>query len=167
MNEQTNNGTQNIGTAVLTSILAILSFLFVWPWKTWIKSVNKVAQAKMENQLDLSHIDSLWPVLSYLKRFFLEFMFDATIVLGYIIGIIVAFAALIIGFKSGVATAFGAFFGTLIAFYYMPIYIAIFRDLVQLFFIAPIRKFISWLSKPAQYIDINAGVKADVNSQNK
>ena len=40
MNEQTNNDTQNIGTAVLTSILAILSFLFVWPWKTWIKSVN-------------------------------------------------------------------------------------------------------------------------------
>ena len=146
MNEQTNNDTQNIGTAVLTSILAILSFLFVWPWKTWIKSVNKVAQAKRENQLDLSHIDSLWPVLSYLKRFFLEFMFDATIVLGYFIG---------------------AFFGTLIAFYYMPIYIAIFRDLVQLFIIAPIRKFVSWLSKPAQYIDINAGVKADVNSQDK
>ena len=75
--------------------------------------------------------------------------------------------SIVSGFKSGVVTVFGAFFGTLIAFYYMPIYIAIFRDLVQLFIIAPIRKFVSWLSKPAQYIDINAGVKADVNSQDK
>lgn len=154
-----NDNISKVGVAVSQSLLKILYFLFVWPFRVWLKSVGHIADLEQNKSLSMSFIKSDWPLFTFFKRFFLDFLLDALSVLTYFIGIIVAFYLMIVGFKQGFGYGILAFLGALIVSYYLPIGFMLTRDSIQLFLVAPVRKFISWLTKPAQYIDVNAVVK--------
>lgn len=133
--------------SILHCLLSILKFLFVLPFEIWTKSVLKMSEQRKNQTLSMSHINSLWPFLSYIKRFVFDFLFDALIVLSYVLAVFVALYSWI---DSG---EFIAFFITLITVYFVPLQIAITRDILQLVLI-PIRKFLSWGSKPAQFMNL-------------
>lgn len=153
--------------AILDSILKVLEFIFVWPFSVWLKAVDRVNAAKRSDSLNLRNINNRWPMLTYLKRFFFEYLFDAVSVLSYIVGILVALFLFFKGISISFGVAAGAFFGAIIVTYFFPVYNSMIRDLLQLTFVGPIRKFVSWIDKPAQYLDINAGVKNEVKAEVK
>ena len=141
--------------ALIHAIKEILVFIFVTPFNLWVKACTKLAEQKRNKSLNLQGINSQWPFLTFLKRFNFDFYFDACIVLLYPIGILVAVSLFIRGIAVGYAgQGFVAMISTLIVFYYCPFYIALFRDICQVLLI-PFRKYLSWGSKPAQYMDLN------------
>lgn len=153
--------------AILDSILKILEFIFVWPFSVWLKAVDRVNAAKRSDSLNLRNINNRWPMLTYLKRFFFEYLFDAVSVLSYIVGILVALFLFFKGISISFGVAAGAFFGAIVLFYFFPVFNSILRDWLQLTIVGPVRKFVSWIDKPAQYLDINAGVKNEVKAEVK
>ncbi len=153
--------------AILDSILKILEFIFVWPFSVWLKAVERINTVKRNDSLSLRNINNRWPMLTYLKRFFFEYLFDAVSVLSYIVGILVALFLFFKGISISFGVAAGAFFGAIVLFYFFPVFNSILRDWLQLTFVGPIRKFVSWIDKPAQYLDINAGVKNEVKAEVK
>ena len=133
---------------------SLVYFLFIVPLDIWIKAVERLAIQKKNGSLRIASINSPWPFLSWLKALMLEFAFDFAIFICYFIGPLVAIYMLFAG---------GGFFGfltTLVGFYYYPVFINAFRDIFQLA-ILPIRKFISWCRKPAQYLDLKVEKKAE------
>jgi len=146
--------------ALLHSILEVLIFVFLTPYRLWVKACEKLAEQKKNKTLDLSGINSQWPFLTFLKRFNFDFYFDACIVLSFPIGILLGLYEFINMLSSkyiefiGVGPAFLTFFGILLTFYYLPIMVAITRDICMIILI-PFRKFLNWGSKPAQYMDLN------------
>lgn len=153
--------------AILDSILKILEFIFVWPFSVWLKAVERINTVKRNDSLSLRNINNRWPMLTYLKRFFFEYLFDAVSVLSYIVGILVALFLFFKGISISFGVAAGAFFGAIVLFYFFPVFNSILRDWLQLTIVGPIRKFVSWIDKPAQYLDINAGVKNEVKAEVK
>lgn len=153
--------------AILDSILKILEFIFVWPFSVWLKAVDRVNAAKRSDSLNLRNINNRWPMLTYLKRFFFEYLFDAVSVLSYIVGILVALFMFFKAVSYSFGAAAGIFFSTIVLFYFFPVFNSILRDWLQLTIVGPVRKFVSWIDKPAQYLDINAGVKNEVKAEVK
>lgn len=153
--------------AILDSILKILEFIFVWPFSVWLKAVERINTVKRNDSLSLRNINNRWPMLTYLKRFFFEYLFDAVSVLSYIVGILVALFLFFKGISISFGVAAGAFFGAIVLFYFFPVFNSILRDWLQLTIVGPVRKFVSWIDKPAQYLDINAGVKNEVKAEVK
>ena len=133
--------------ALIHSIKTILVFIFLLPYKLWVKSAMNLVDQKKRTVIEPTAIDGLWPFLTYLKRFSFDFYFDAASFLSYFIGLLLAFVSL---FSGG---GFGGFMYVLIMTYFCPLYISFFRDLAQVCLI-PFRKFLSWGSKPAQYLEI-------------
>jgi hypothetical protein len=121
-------------------------FLFIMPFALWKKATTRLANQRKNGGLNIGNIDSFWPFLSFLKVFILEFLIDGLIFMLYVLGIIFAIIGAIDGGVAG-------FFGVLIGTYYTPIALSLTRDLIQLL-TQPLKKFISWISKPAQYMDL-------------
>lgn len=134
--------------ALVHSLLSILSFIFVTPLKLWFKAAERLNAQKEDGSLDIANIKSEWPLVSYIKRFTLDFYFDATAFLLYPIGVI---AALVILCAGG---GFAGFIGALVGFYFSTIGCYIIHDLFVLMLL-PIRKFIDWAKKPAQHMDLD------------
>ena len=122
-------------------------YLFVLPLHLWMNGVNRLADQKESGTLSLTKSNSPWPFLSFMKAFLLEFLFDAMIMLSYVIGPLAAIFMLVSG------AGFGGFIMVLVSAYYFPVMFTILRDLFALM-ILPFRKFISWVKKPAQYMDL-------------
>ena len=123
-------------------------FLFLTPLDLWKKATVRLAEQREKSTLNITKIIGLWPFLSFLKAFILEFLIDGLIFFSYFIGPIVAIFYMI---KGG-----GEFSGLviiLIGTYYYPVGFSLIRDFLQLM-ILPFRKFLSWASKPAQYMDL-------------
>ena len=135
--------------ALVHSFISILSFIFLTPLKLWFKAADRLYAQKEAGALDMANITSDWPLVSYIKRFTLDFYFDAAAFLAYPLGIIFALYA---GIDSH--DFFEVFFATLIASYFTPIFCYIFHDLLVLALL-PIRKFIDWAKKPAQQMDLD------------
>ena len=91
---------------------------------------------------------SHWPLLSYQYHLTFEYCFDIITILVPVY-LLVAFIVLLFN-----KTNFGIIILTLYGVYMSSVAIQLIRDFIQLVFIAPIRKFVSWLNKPAQYLDI-------------
>jgi hypothetical protein len=122
-------------------------FIFIVPFDLWKKATVRLANQKEKGGLDISKITNLWPFLSFLKTFVLDFLIDGIIFILYILG-------LIIGIVSWVQTGeFMSFVSAIVGVYFSPIGLSLLRDLLQLL-ILPFRKFLSWASKPAQYMDL-------------
>lgn len=126
-------------------------FLFILPFDLWKKATIRLSNQREKGALNISKISSLWPFLAFLKAFLLEFLFDGLIFIGYFIGAIFSIFTLI-------QTGFMGFASILVGTYYSPIFLSLLRDLMQLL-ILPFRKFLSWASKPSQYLDLRINNK--------
>ena len=122
-------------------------FVFIVPFDLWKKSTKRLVTQKESGRLDISRINSLWPFLSFLKAFILEFFIDGISFISYIL-------APIIGIISWLNTGeFYLFPVSLAAIYFTPLAMSIIRDILQLLTL-PFKKFLSWAAKPAQYMDL-------------
>ena len=121
-------------------------FLFVVPFDLWKKAAVRLSNQREHGKLNITKINSPWPFLSFLKVFILDFLIDGIIFMNYVWGILISIAL-------GVDGGFGGFIMTLLGVYYSPIVLSYLRDIIQLA-ILPFKKFLSWASKPAQYMDL-------------
>lgn len=139
---------KSLGPALAHSGLTIVYFLFIVPFDAFVNAVERLAKQRQNKALKLSEIKTPWPFFSFLKRVFLDFSFDFLTVLCYLLAPLI----FIIVLASG-----GGFLGALailVGCYYAPLFIAWLRDFTVMI-LMPIRKFISWCYKPAQYLDLN------------
>jgi len=122
-------------------------YTFILPFDLWKKATIRLAEQKEKGSINISKISGPWPFLSFLKIFILEFLIDGIIFILYILAPIIGIVAWI---QSGEILSF---FLSIIGIYFTPFYLSLTRDLLQLL-ILPFRKFLSWASKPAQYMDL-------------
>lgn len=140
--------------ALIHALYSLAYILFILPFDCWVKSAERLAQQRANGSMQITRIKSPWPFLSFVKTLLLEFLFDLVAFLAYFVGVLMAFAAFFTTVKYSFGAACGAFLATLIGTYYFPIGVVVTRDIFQLL-ILPLRKFISWCRKPAQYFDLN------------
>lgn len=161
--------------ALVHCLVSILSFIFLTPLKLWLKAGERLFNQKKEGLLDMANVQSEWPLLSYIKRFSLDFIFDAIAFLAFPLGIIYAFyngfdswgtaadvnkanaEAIKEGWvaKESVLGAFAeAWIVTIVITYFTPVFCFIFHDLFVIVLL-PIRKLIDWFKKPAQHMDLD------------
>jgi len=122
-------------------------FIFIVPFDLWKKATIRLANQKEKGGLNISKITSLWPFLSFLKTFILDFLIDGLIFILYVLGLIIG---IVVWIQTG---EFRAFISAIAAVYFSPIGLSLLRDLLQLL-VLPFKKFLSWASKPAQYMDL-------------
>ena len=134
--------------AALIQLLLGIWYIIKLPYSLWVKSMNNLVAAKENGRMDLNKMTSEWPFLSFLKVFFLEFLFDAISFSSYLIGFLVAIYSWI---DSG---EFAMFIGGLLMTYNIPVTIMLTRDMFKIL-ILPFRKYLSWAAKPAQELDLN------------
>ena len=138
--------------ALLHTLLTIGKF-FLTPYNLWLNAAERLVEQKKTGSVDLRQIKGFWPMFSYLKRFFLDFLLDAFTLLAYPIGVIVAFVVFFMEIKN-FGSAVGLFVTALFVVYFFPLFFSLFRDLCM-FLLLPFRKFLDWARKPAQYLEIN------------
>lgn len=134
--------------AALIQLLLGIWYIIKLPYSLWVKSMNNLVVAKENGRMDLNKMTSEWPFLSFLKVFFLEFLFDAISFSSYLIGFLIAIYGWI---DSG---EFSMFIGVLLMTYNIPVTIMLTRDMFKIL-ILPFRKYLSWAAKPAQELDLN------------
>lgn len=122
-------------------------FIFIVPFDLWKKATIRLANQKESGGLSISKITSLWPFLSFMKAFMLDFLIDGIIFILYVIGLIIGIVLLI------TTGDFASFLVVIAGIYFSPIGLSLLRDLIQLMTL-PFKKFLSWASKPAQYMDL-------------
>lgn len=139
---------QVIGSA-LAYFFAMLAFiLFVCPFSFWKGAAYRLYKACKNKSLNKFVHTSRWPFFSFIKKVFFEFIIDGTIFITYFIG---ALVSIIMLFTDG---GFLAFILGLIITWYSPMGLSWVRDLCVLALL-PFEKFLSWVSKPAQQIDVD------------
>jgi hypothetical protein len=121
-------------------------FIFIVPFDLWKKATVRLSIQKEKGGLNITKITSPWPFLSFLKAFVLDFLIDGTIFILYVLG-------LIIGIFMGIEGGFMGFVTAIVVVYFSPIGLSLLRDFLQLL-VLPFKKFLSWASKPAQYMDL-------------
>lgn len=144
----------NIGKAFLHILYQIVYVLFIVPYHIWCKALQRLAAQRENKALKFSEINSPWPMLTFLKRWFIDFLFDMLIAIIWIVGIYLFFKLKIYKsfdykFSEGLKYTLLYFYGT----YFSVVAISWLRDLFILA-LKPLKKFFSWLSKPAQHLDI-------------
>jgi hypothetical protein len=88
--------------ALVHSVLSILKFIFLTPLNLWLKAVERLSAQKAAGTLEMANIHSEWPLLSYVKRFNLDFLFDAIAFLAYPLGLLYS---VYVGFDMGALAA--------------------------------------------------------------
>ncbi|MBP5688583.1 MAG: hypothetical protein J6X22_08100 [Muribaculaceae bacterium] len=143
-----------IGKAFLHILYQIVYVLFILPYGIWCKAIKRLAAQRENKSLKFSEINSQWPMFTFLKRWFIDFLFDLFIAIIWFVGIYLYFKYE--GYKS-----FKFDFGdglkmTLYYLYGAYFSVAIISWLRDLFILGlkPLAKFFSWLKKPAQHLDI-------------
>lgn len=138
---------QQLIRALKQFLYSLAYLLFIVPFGCWKKAMIRLNENAENSSLSIDKINTRWPFLTWMKRIFFAFFIDGIIFISYFIGVIITLVAL---FKNG----FGSFIVTLIAVYYLPPIMAIFRDFA-IIAILPFQKFLSWSSKPAQQLDLD------------
>lgn len=140
--------------ALLHTLVTIGKF-FLTPFNLWLNAAERLVEQKENGSIDLRQIKGFWPMLSYLKRFFLDFLLDALSLLAYPLGVLWAFIAFFMDVVDvSFVLALSGFIATVITVYFLPLFFSLYRDLCVLCLL-PIRKFLDWAKKPAQYLEIN------------
>lgn len=139
---------QAVGSALAYFFSMLAFILFICPFSFWKGATLRLYKACKSKSLSKFITTSRWPFFSYCKKVFFEFIIDGFMFISYFVGIIVAFVALAKG------AGFAGFIGVLVVTYYTPIGFSWMRDLCVLFLL-PFEKFLSWVSKPAQQIDVD------------
>lgn len=145
------NYTPSFGAAIgsaLAYFFSMLAFiLFICPYAFWNGATMRLYKACKSKSLKTFIHSSRWPFLSYCKKVFFEFFIDGMMFISYFVGSLIALVALCMG-EPGVC------FIILVSTYYSPIFFSWMRDLFTLCLL-PFQKFLSWVSKPAQQIDVD------------
>lgn len=146
----------NIVSALVYFFKSLVYILFICPFEFWAAATNRLASDHKACSLDILKYTSRWPYLSFCKKVIFEFLIDGAIFISYFAGTIIAFGALVYGLVKFdyPGQTFLLFLGILILTYYSPLGISFFRDLLTLFLL-PFYKFLSWVAKPAQQLDID------------
>ncbi|MBR6656371.1 MAG: hypothetical protein IKL20_07210 [Alistipes sp.] len=148
--------------ALMQVLLALLKIVLL-PFNLWVRAITNLAEQKQNGDLNVQNIKGLWPFFSFVKRLFLDFLLDSIALLSYPIGVISAFGAFIAAFVDApkfmrpadmIVSAIGAFVGVLFASYLVPVITAYIHNTLQ-FLLLPVYKFVDWLKKPAQHLDLN------------
>lgn len=143
--------TPNFGEAIgsaLAYFFSMLAFiLFICPYAFWKGATLRLYKACKSKSLKTFIQSSRWPFLSYCKKVFFEFIIDGMMFISYFVGVLVALFTLFKGEP-------GACFMILVGTYYSPMIFSWIRDLFVLLLL-PFQKFLSWVSKPAQQIDVD------------
>jgi hypothetical protein len=146
---------ETLVSALLTVGWRLVYILFIVPWDMFVNACTRLAKMRENKALDLTKITTQWPFLSFVKRVMIDFLFDASIVLSYVLGLLVSIYVMITGMADfGFVEGLIAFVSTLVGAYYLPLLWTLFRDLLILA-ILPFRKFLSWCSRPAQYLELD------------
>lgn len=151
---------QQLGTNIVSALVyffkSLVYILFVCPFGFWAAAANRLANDNKSCSLDILKYTSRWPYLSFCKKVIFGFLIDGAIFISYFVGTIVALGALIYGLikTDYPGITFLTFLGSLVFTYYLPLIISFFRDLLTIFLL-PFNKFLSWVSKPAQQLDID------------
>ena len=135
-----------LADAALHFLYRIVYFLFIMPFDLWRKAVSRLSKQRQEKSLDITKIDTQWPFLSFIKRFTLDFFIDGLIFIVPLLMVIILIVGCMDDFLMGLFSFIGSYF-------VLPIGFSLMRDFMTLA-ILPFRKFLSWVSKPAQYVDI-------------
>lgn len=122
-------------------------FLFVMPFELWKKATLRLAEQNEKGDLNISKLKGAWPFLSFLKVFFLNFFIDGIIFIQYILG---GFISIFIWIETG---EFKSFMTYLAFIYLSPVLLSLVRDIIQLCML-PFKKFVSWVNKPAQFLNL-------------
>jgi hypothetical protein len=135
-------------------------FLIMLPWDLWKKATIRLSEQREKKTLAVSQISGLWPFLSFIKRFLLEFIIDGAIYIAYLLGPIVIIAWFFYSLSCEDCGGFDylQLIIRVLVVWYLPIVLSIIRDIIQISLL-PIRKFINWASKPAQYMDLEVNNK--------
>lgn len=138
---------QSISSAVIHILHQLVYFLFVMPYHLWCNAINRLATQRENESLKITEIKSQWPMFTFLKRWFIDFLFDMFIAIVWIAAIIFFF----------ITEPWEAGFFAIITFlyisYFSVVLISCVRDLFILL-LKPFSKFLNWLSKPAQHLDL-------------
>ena len=148
----------NFGKQLVDALLHVLITIgrvFVLPLSLWIKSTSKLVAQKQEAALDMNKIDSPWPFFSWVKRWIIDFFFDALAFVSYPLGVITAFITFIITliYAEDFDLATGSFIISIVSTYFAPLFISYLHDCTVMLLL-PIKKIIDWFKKPAQYLEL-------------
>lgn len=146
------NFSENLKDAFVHGLKTFFYLLFVIPFEMYVKVVNRLAEQRRNKFLSLSAINSPYPLLTFVLRVITQFAFDFITLIAYPVGVIYAAYAAYDGYGHA-SEKFVRFIICLIATYYSPLLIQVHRDAIQ-FMLLPLRKLMSWLKKPAQYVYI-------------
>lgn len=139
---------KTLSNAMLHTLLTIVKLLFLTPYNIWMESAAKLENQSKDGSLNLKNVSGFWGILSFIKRILFDFSFNAAILLSFPIGVILFFVLI---FKAG----FGIALTTLLVTYFVvPALTLLTQDLIRLALI-PLYKYVSWGTKPAQYLDVN------------
>ena len=155
-----NNFAKQLVDALL-HVLITIGRVFALPLSLWIKSTTKLVAQKQEAALDMNKIDSPWPFFSWVKRWIIDFLFDALAFVSYPLGVITAFITFFTTVTEVVndkrewyfGIAIGAFIVSIVSTYFAPLFISYLHDCTVLALL-PIKKLIDWFKKPAQYLEL-------------
>ncbi len=155
---QSSETKESIGKVFKFILYNLIIYLLKLPYVLFKKSTSRLADMSEKGSLSVEKSASKWPFLSWLKTYILDFGFDAITFLTYVVGFPLIGLSLIMDIFDlneyyTFGDAVGAHLATLIGCYFVPLSIALARDIFQIL-ILPIRKYIDWAKKPAQHQDI-------------
>ena len=147
---------KNIGTVFKYVLYNLIIYLLKLPYVLFKKATDRLVNQSAKGALSIEQSNSKWPFLSWLKIYILDFGFDASTFLTYVLGFPLIALSFILNVFDG-DTSFGddlsMMLGLAVVVYFTPLMITLFRDVFQIL-ILPFRKYIDWAKKPAQHQDI-------------
>ena len=150
--EKTPHMWKAIGSALAYFFSMLAFILFICPFSFWKGATLRLAKECQNKSLKTFVHTSPWPFFSFIKKVIFEFFFDGLIFITYFFGVIGAFVTWI------ASKEFAVFCLILGSAYYAPLVLSWLRDLCVLALL-PFQKFLSWVSKPSQQLDIDFHTK--------
>ncbi len=122
----------------------LVYYIFILPYDVWCKAIKRLAAQRENNALKFVDIKSPWPMFTFLKRWCIDFFFDMLIAIAWIILLLCFFFT---------SSDFGTILMAIYPIYASVVGIHLLRDFFILL-LKPFSKFLGWLKKPAQHLDI-------------
>ena len=150
--------TDKILSAYKHILYQLVYVLFVLPYDVWCSAINRLAAQRENEALKVSEIKSEWPMFVFLKRWLLDFFYDMMIAIIWFVGLCIFLVGLYDAISSPYHSEIEFLDFLILLLYLYAVYssvvsIALARDLL-VFLLKPFQKFIGWLKKPAQHLDL-------------
>ena len=146
-----------VSTVLKFVLYNLILYMLKLPYVLFKKATSRLVKQSEKGSLSIEQSNSEWPLLSFLKTYLLEFCLDASTFLSYVVGYpLIALFFILNLFESGYSFGdnISMTLAAAVGLYFAPLMIALQRDVFQILML-PFRKFIDWVKKPAQHMDIN------------